>query len=148
VPAVRVQSRRHKYMIRITKMRQKTPTRLSCGAILSEFSREFDPSPAILARLKRRFGNHLGGFRLSTEGRRSPAAGGIAHCRHKVVAPAGHRQALIACSAYHPFRSAKDPTTTQNTPGFDPYDIAPLSGPTLVVARFTHRVGKARYAGA
>jgi hypothetical protein len=37
-------------MIPITKMRQKTSSRLSCDAIFSDFSREFDRDFAALPR--------------------------------------------------------------------------------------------------
>src|SRR5215831_13559991 len=49
----RLQSRRRKYMIRITKMRQKTSSRRGCDVVLCDFSREFDRRFAVLALFAR-----------------------------------------------------------------------------------------------
>jgi hypothetical protein len=64
VPASRPQSRRHKYMIPITKMRQKTSARPSCDAIFPDFSREFDRRFAALAHQNGRFGHRRSEFHV------------------------------------------------------------------------------------
>jgi hypothetical protein len=48
-------------MIPITKMRQKTSARLSCDAILSDFSREFDRRLRLLRTQKERLGRDRAG---------------------------------------------------------------------------------------
>jgi hypothetical protein len=75
-------------MIPITKMRQKTPSRLSCDAIFSDFSREFDRGFAALAHPKGRFGHRRSEFHVdlrsisasAVECRISKSAPGPGHC--------------------------------------------------------------------